>query len=499
MQKRGAMLLGMHLKLGFARLGLVLVLGSGCDVEGGEAGEGGEADDGALDCPALSPGEWSPTTVEGAPEPTEVRHTAWNGQELLVFGDEEGGAYDPCADAWTTIDMADAPPELAANAMVDGIVGVGRTVTFLWMGAIGVSSPYESSLTGVSYDPDAAAWHTLPLGGDAPAPRMAAVIAAVGDRIVVWGGKTKKDVELGAIAVARGDGAMLDPTTGTWTAIASTGAPSPRAEASWAWTGQELVIWGGVHDPSSPYGPLCDPEYDCGPLGDGARFDPAANAWQPISTNGAPSPRSGAKLLWTGDRVVVWGGADLESARGDGAIYDPAADAWSPMAALAPLPAALDGWQDAYVDGGRIVVVRAPDAWIYDLATDAWTEVDTSNPPDRTGYGGIIHGDDRRMVIAVPNPADPDLEALASISVIDASTARWTKAVLPAELRPALFGASLAWAGDRLVAWGGYRDVPDPSGNDGCNDVSPIGCDPETPTQRVYEEVGGVIVPELAP
>ncbi len=170
------------------------------------------------------------------------------------------------------------------------------------------------------------------------------------------------------------------------------------------------------------------------------------------------------------------------------------------MAPLVPFPATLQSSRDAYVDGGRIVVVRALDAWIYDLATDAWTVVATSEPLDRTGFGGVIHGNDRRMVISVPNPADLDPDALASIAVVDAATARWTKASLPAELRPPLFGASLAWAGDRLVAWGGYVEVPDPSNpNDGCNDQSPNGCDPATPTRRVYDRAGRVIAPDFVP
>lgn len=44
------------------------------------------------------------------------------------------------------------------------------------------------------------------------------------------------------------------------TATRATGvsAVTDRVPVRAAWTGDELVIWGGLHDPSSPFGPTCD-------------------------------------------------------------------------------------------------------------------------------------------------------------------------------------------------------------------------------------------------
>jgi hypothetical protein len=44
------------------------------------------------------------------------------------------------------------------------------------------------------------------------------------------------------------------------------------------WTGSEMIVWGGLG--TSGY------------LNTGARYNPAANTWTPVTTNAAPAPRS---------------------------------------------------------------------------------------------------------------------------------------------------------------------------------------------------------------
>lgn len=80
-------------------------------------------------------------------------------------------------------------------------------------------------------------------------------------------------------------------------------------ELAAVWTGSRMVIWGG-HD-------------DAGVIGTGGRYDPATDTWSGISEVGAPSPRTGHITLWTGDEVMIWGGSDGTNAVfDDGAYYD---------------------------------------------------------------------------------------------------------------------------------------------------------------------------------
>ena len=93
-------------------------------------------------------------------------------------------------------------------------------------------------------------------------------------------------------------GAQYDPATDTWTAITVTGAPSA---GSAVWTGSHMLVWGGYDSANA------------GLTNTGALYDAATDTWKPITTAAAPSARTSHTAVWTGSRMLVWGG---ESASG---------------------------------------------------------------------------------------------------------------------------------------------------------------------------------------
>src|SRR5438874_8427705 len=80
-----------------------------------------------------------------------------------------------------------------------------------------------------------------------------------------------------------------------------------------------MIVWGG--------------EISTGFTSTGGRYDPAANAWTPTSTVGAPEGRYANALVWTGSKMIVWGGAKLDTSGftlfRTGGIYDPVANSWT--------------------------------------------------------------------------------------------------------------------------------------------------------------------------
>ncbi len=49
------------------------------------------------------------------------------------------------------------------------------------------------------------------------------------------------------------------------------------------------------------------------------QYDPAGNTWAAITTTGAPSVRDTHTAVWTGSRMIVWGGSNNgPSPLGDG-------------------------------------------------------------------------------------------------------------------------------------------------------------------------------------
>ena len=137
------------------------------------------------------------------------------------------------------------------------------------------------------------------------------------------------------------------------------------------WVGTRLLVWGGVVTGTA--GPA---------LVDGALYDPARHTWRLL----APSPltaRTNTASVWTGSRLLVWGGYGADgSRRDDGATYDPRDDTWR---MLPPSPLLARAGATAVAVGDNVLIVAAQGestnaaASVYDMSRDAWRR--TSAPP----------------------------------------------------------------------------------------------------------------------
>ncbi len=162
--------------------------------------------------------------------------------------------------------------------------------------------------------------------------------------------------------------------TDPWEPIAPEGAPSPRSQHVAVWTGTKMVVWGGTPD-GSPMSALAD----------GGMYDLATRTWTPIALAAAPSPRVRATAVWTGTEMIVWGGQSVDgSTLGDGARFDPATNKWTAVSSqLGPAPrvrhTALWTGTQMFVWGGD-----ANDAgaflftgYTYTPASDSWSPMST--------------------------------------------------------------------------------------------------------------------------
>jgi len=157
------------------------------------------------------------------------------------------------------------------------------------------------------------------------------------------------------------------------------------------WTGKRMVVWGGIT-----------------PLGDGGLYDPIGDAWSPISTTGAPSPRVEASGVWTGTWVLVWGGRSGSTYFNDGRYYDPRLNVWSNMASVGP-PAARSLHGTVYAEntmliwGGKDASTTFSDGSKFDPIQNAWTPMtDVNKPSTRTSFSALWTGE--RMLIATGSP-----------------------------------------------------------------------------------------------
>jgi hypothetical protein len=157
--------------------------------------------------------------------------------------------------------------------------------------------------TGGRYDPSTDTWQPITTVG-APTARQLPSALWTGSKVILWGGAPQASI---------GDtiGGRYDPVADTWAPI-STAMPA-RIVHSAVWTGSLMIIWGG-HPTNG------GAEFD-----NGGRYDPIANTWSPVSTLGGPGQRPGHTGIWTGDRMIIWGGGFLNT----GGIYDPVSDSWT--------------------------------------------------------------------------------------------------------------------------------------------------------------------------
>jgi len=308
--------------------------GSEMIVWGGKLGKskGGYAtEEGGIYDPTTD--SWRATTTRspdaaGSPPPSpRYGHTAvWTGNRMIVWGGEDdgdtfddGARYDPVADAWHSMTDKGAPEARQGHTAVWGD-SAGRMI--VWGGR---ASSWRELGDGALYDPQKDAWEPVEETG-APTPRFAhtatwAAKAEENGRMIVWGGWGERAD--GQDDKYLGDGAIFDPASpagSRWTSIPDDGAPTPRAKHTAAWTGEEVLVWGGED---------WENWWSFTVVADGAAFNPETSAWRELTTERQPAPRELHTAVWVGDEMVVWGGIDAdESAFRNGGIYDPASDYW---------------------------------------------------------------------------------------------------------------------------------------------------------------------------
>jgi hypothetical protein len=173
--------------------------------------------------------------------------------------------------------------------------------------------------TGGQYDPAGNSWM---VGGtsttNAPTVRESHTAVWTGSRMVVVGGYDGTNY--------LDTGGRYDPVLNSWTATMPLGVSHARALHTAVWTGSRMIVWGGVQGTGTP--PF---------LNTGFEFDAAGDVLGLTSTVGAPLGRFLHTAVWTGTRMIVWGGIISSPPPGSanlgphnsGGIYDPVNHSWA--------------------------------------------------------------------------------------------------------------------------------------------------------------------------
>jgi N-acetylneuraminic acid mutarotase len=228
----------------------------------------------------------------------------WGGYNYTGLND--GGRYNPEANTWTAVPTTGAPAARYAHTAV----WTGSEM-IVWGGEDWNGARYTYHNDGGRYSLVADSWTAVPTNG-APGARTYHTAVWTGSEMIVWGGYYWD----GSRDRYDNDGGRYNPTTDSWTALPTSGAPGARAYHTAVWTGSEMIVWGGGNG--------------SGWLNDGGRYNPVANSWTAVRTNGAPARREWHTAVWTGSEMIVWGGVGYNgSYLNDGGRYNVAGNCWT--------------------------------------------------------------------------------------------------------------------------------------------------------------------------
>ncbi len=235
---------------------------------------------------------WKAMSVAGAPPPRHSHQAVWTGSKMIVWGgfgdtamEPNGGIYDVATDSWT-----DLPSAGTLQGRVQHRVIWTGTEMIVWGGLNMVALN-----TGSRYNLASNTWTTIPLGASG---RFNHGVLWTGSKMIVWGGNDYFDWHQ--------DGQFYDPAAGWGAQTSLTNVPDRREGHTSLWTGTQMIVWGGFD------GGI---RLNTGGVFDPAAADSAA--WTTITTTGAPYGREKHVSVWTGAQLMVWGGCGVGAGGND--------------------------------------------------------------------------------------------------------------------------------------------------------------------------------------
>jgi N-acetylneuraminic acid mutarotase len=236
----------------------------------------------------------------------------------------------------------------------------------------------------------------------------------------------------------------------SWTATTTGFAPTARHHHSAVWTGSKMIVWGGGSDCNNNYEP--QPLAGATLFGTGAIYDPDTNTWTALPTANAPSPRTCHVSLWTGTEMIIFGGIDGTSMLKDGARYSPATNTWTPMALPYPVSAGGAG-QTGIWTGTEMLIPGVGAGTAYNPSTDHWRNLPGTQHDFRFEYGVVWTGTEMIVwggaIVLAHNPYVQG-DGYRYNPTTDAYMALNTDKAPTPRRRQVAF-----WMGNEMIIWGG--------------------------------------------
>lgn len=437
---------------------------------------------------------WTDINVVNAPDGTYSHNAIWTGEEMIVWGGFEsffGGRYNPDTDSWQTI----APQPEVASRIGGSVIWTGEEM-IVWSGRYNFGLAQSG---GAKYSPTSDSWTVLSQI-NAPSPRAYHSTIWTGNEMIIWGGS--QDFSNGL-----NDGYIYNPTKDMWTALPSNNAPQARLSHASVWTGNKMVVWGGydglnsisnaklfnlnlgVWENLSLLNAPINKSYLFSTIwtgsemivwgGDkgsgsyrasntGGKFNPTSNTWSTTLTSGEPEGRYLHSSNWTGNELIIWGGAISGSDEtNDGGIFVPITNSWTETSLL-NAPSKRYGHTSEYQNNsiiywGGIQFGSGPDDFLYlkdgynyNIASNLWQKIADFPLEERAGHSSIWTGSEMIIWGGVQRTQSGRV-FLNNGAKYDSLNNSWQ---LTSTLNSPSHRAnhSSIWTGEEMIIWGGNND-----------------------------------------
>jgi len=362
----------------------------------------------------------------------------------VKFADANGLESSPISktinvspDAWSTLAKSGVPDGQNSYSLIDA------STHFYAYGGNESFTSLTPVNKGYKYNLSSASWTAMSTTS-APVARINPSTAWTGTKLFVWGGQSSD--YLSRLAT----GALYTEATDSWAAIADgpSGSARSAAPAVYAESAGKILVWGGLGSGGTA-------------VADGYAYSVSGNTWSAMSTTNQPAARESHVAIWTGSKLIIWGGKAWPNILNSGALYDPSTDTWTTMSTT-NAPAGRINFSAVWT-GSKLVVWGGDndssggtssyysDGAIYDLSANTWTALPTAGATSgRTKHRAAWTG--TKMVIWGGNTATTTSSNTGGI--YNLSTNKWE--YLPSSDAPgARFGHFMGWDGTHVVVWGG--------------------------------------------
>lgn len=228
-----------------------------------------------------------------------------------------------------------------------------------------------------------------------------------------------------------------------WLSMNSADAPSSRFHHTAVWTGNKMIIWGGQTHPSN-FSAVTQT---------GGMYDPVFDTWEDTNiTASTPSARQAHTAIWTGTLMVIWGGHNGSNNVNTGGRFDPVLNSWSDTGTSNLIARQL---HTAVWTGTNMIVWGGygggylNSGGVYDPNLNTWsaTSILQDVPDGRSDFTAIWTGQD--MIIWSGN-------FLTNGGILNVDTNTW-RTMSEANAPVSNQWHSAIWTGSEMIVWGGLN------------------------------------------